>query len=183
MEKLAALFIEWVCELCTKETYFAELNRLFLENPDDDLLLELEMICSVEDYDVWIKPWRALNERTDRALFERELFITLGSFYDKYCITDKELGEIWARFDDWESREKFFEETGKITLKEFSERCFELAGWLDIDNELKNVLTRPHYSFENLHRHAGEFPLTDEEYIEEIRRTFRETFDFYKEKK
>ena len=61
MEKLAALFIEWVCELCTKGTYFAELDRLLLENPGDDLLLELEMINSVERYDFGAKPgvrWR-----------------------------------------------------------------------------------------------------------------------------
>ncbi|MDE6733177.1 MAG: hypothetical protein K2J77_09920 [Oscillospiraceae bacterium] len=184
MEKLAALFIEWTCELCTKEAYFAELDRLFLENPEDVFLLELEMICSVEDYDVWSKPWRTLKERIDRALFEREIFITLGSFYDKYCITDSEYDEICARFKgDLESREEFFKETGKITLWQFCERCFELAGSLDIDRKLKKVLMSPHYTFEHMDRYAGELPQTDEEYIEEIRQTFRKTFDFYKEKK
>lgn len=184
MEKLAALFIEWANELCTKETYFAELDRLFLENPEDDLLLELETVCSVEDYDVWSKAWRALEERiTNRALFEKEILIALGSFYYKYCMTDEELDEIWARFDDWKSRDNYFRESGKITLKEFCERCFELSGSLDIDRELEGVLRMPHFSFENMHRYAGELPQTDEEYIEEIRQTFRKTFDYYREKK
>ncbi|MDE6727577.1 MAG: hypothetical protein K2J80_06515 [Oscillospiraceae bacterium] len=185
MEKLAALFIEWVHELCAKETYFAELDRLILENPEDNLLLELETLCSAEDYDIWGKFWSALEERiTDRRTFEKELFNALGSFYDKYCMPDGERDEIWARFgNDWESREDFFKETGKITLWQFCERCFELGDSLDIDHKLKNVLMMPHYSFENMDRYAGEFPQTDEEIIEEIRQTFRKTFDFYKEKK
>lgn len=182
MEKLAALFIEWVCELCTKETYFAELNRLFLENPEDDLLLELEMIGSPEDD--WWKAWSALEKRiTDRSLFEREIFIALGSFYDKYCMPDEERDEIWARFgNDVKSREVFFRETGKITLWQFCERCYDLGDMLNIDRKLKNVLMMPHYSFEHMDRYAGELPQTDEEIIEEIRQKFRETFDFYKEK-
>lgn len=182
LEKLAALFIEWVCELCTKETYFAELDRLFLENPEDDLLSELEMIGSVEDD--WWKIWSALEKRiTDRSLFEWEIFIALGSFYDKYCISDEECDEIWARFgSDLKSRDDYLEETGKITLWQFCERCFELGDSLDIDRKLKNVLIMPHYSFEHMDRYAGELPQTDEEIINEIRQTFRATFDRYKEK-
>lgn len=186
MEKLAALFIEWVCELCTKEAYFAELDRLFLENPEDDLLLELEMVgsISIDDYDIWSKPWRALEERiTDRALFEREIFIALGSFYDKYCMMDGEREEIWALFGkDRERREEYFRVSGRISLWQFCERCFELGDMLDIDRKLENVLMMPHYAFENMDRYAGELPQTDEEIIEEIRQKFRETFDYYKEK-
>lgn len=183
MEKLVALCYLWAFGLDDKDDYYAELNRLFLENPEDDLLLELEML-NPEDSGAWWKAWSSLKKRiTDSSLFERELFKALGDFYDKYCIFEEESKEIWERFGtDFKSRDAYFEETGKITLFTFCERCFELGDSLDIDRKLKNVLTMPHYSFEHMDRYAGELPQTDEEIIEEIRQKFRETFDFYKEK-
>lgn len=42
MNKLAALCALWAFGLDSKEGYCKELDRLFLENPDDDFLLELE---------------------------------------------------------------------------------------------------------------------------------------------
>lgn len=168
MEKLAALYCLWLCELCTNEDYSAELDRLFLENPEDDLLLALE--CPAEADGKRIdddKLLRKLDKRaTNRALFVTELFTALGDFYDKHCVSDEE-----------------FDESGKITLWQFSERCFELSSSLNVEWELNRALQYPHFTYENLDRHAGEFPLSDEEYIEEIKRNFRALFDKFKEKK
>lgn len=42
MEKLVALRYVWAFGLSDKDDYVAELDRLFPENPEDDLLLKLE---------------------------------------------------------------------------------------------------------------------------------------------
>lgn len=42
MEKLAALCCLWAFGLGTKEDYYSELDRLFLENSEDNFLPELE---------------------------------------------------------------------------------------------------------------------------------------------
>ena len=42
MEKLVALCYVWAFGLSDKDDYVAELDRLFPENPEDDLLLKLE---------------------------------------------------------------------------------------------------------------------------------------------
>lgn len=185
MEKLAALFILSAEKLCIKADYQAELNRMFLENPKDDLLLEIETLGIPENFNSWSKIWDLLEGRiSDRSLFEKEFFAALGNFYDMYCISDEEYEEILARFGtDWEARGAYYRETGKITLWEFSERCFKAAHSINIDQKLENMLMNPHYAYENMDRHAGELPKTDEEYIEEIRQNFRKTFDYYKENK
>lgn len=76
MEKLAAL-----CFLCASylgNEYPEELDRLFLENPDDDFLLELENLG--KDYESALA---LLKEKIiDRSLFEKELFKALGEFYE-----------------------------------------------------------------------------------------------------
>lgn len=94
MEKLAALCVLCGCGL--GDEYPAELNRLFLENPNDDLLLELENFG--KNYEA---AWELLREKiADKFYFEKELFKSLGKFY----------------------------ESGKTTLREFAVRCNDLEG-------------------------------------------------------
>lgn len=92
MERLAALCVLCDCELGNE--YPEELDRLFLENPNDDFLLELENLG--KNYEA---AWELLREKiTDKFYFEKELFKSLGKFY----------------------------ESGKITLREFAVRCNDL---------------------------------------------------------
>ena len=92
MEKLAALYVLCGCGL--GDEYPGELDRLFLENPNDSFLLELEDLG--KNYEA---AWKLLREKiTDKFYFEKELFKSLGKFY----------------------------ESGKITLREFAVRCNDL---------------------------------------------------------
>lgn len=96
MEKLAALCCLWALGLSDKDDYAEELDRLFLENPGDDLLLELENLG-----DDRAAAWARLGWSADRLnidLFGKELFAALEKSYNE----------------------------NKISLAEFGERCYDL---------------------------------------------------------
>lgn len=81
MEKLAALCCLWAFGLSDKNDYAEELDRLFLENPGDDLLLELENLG-----DDRAAAWARLGWSADRLnidLFGKELFAALEKAYSE----------------------------------------------------------------------------------------------------
>lgn len=97
MEKLAALCCLWANGLGTKENYMAELDRLFLEDPGDDFLLELEGFgndCA--------RAWERLGWLAGGSLnidiFGKELFAALEKVYNE----------------------------NKFPLDEFGRRCFKM---------------------------------------------------------
>ncbi|MCM1165985.1 MAG: hypothetical protein NC299_12035 [Lachnospiraceae bacterium] len=45
MEELAALYVLWLAGFGSKESYVKALDELFLEDPENDALLELEGLC------------------------------------------------------------------------------------------------------------------------------------------
>ena len=84
MEKLAALCALCCCGLGNE--YSEELDKLFLENPDDDFLFELENLG--KNYEA---AWEILREKiTDKFYFENELFKSLGKYYESGEITLRE---------------------------------------------------------------------------------------------
>lgn len=95
MEQLAALCCLWVFGFGTKAEYSAELDRLFLENPDDDLLLELENLGG--DYAAaWarISPY-LMNAKIDE--FGRMLFGKTEEIYRTNKITLRGFGILCGR--------------------------------------------------------------------------------------
>lgn len=90
MEKLVALCYVWAFGLSDKDDYFAELDRLFLENPKDDLLLELEGLGGDR-----AAAWARLGWFADRLnidLFGKELFAALEKVYSENRIPLAEFG-------------------------------------------------------------------------------------------
>lgn len=81
MEKLVALCCLWVFGLGTREDYYAELDRLFLENPEDDLLLELEELGGDRAAALARIGW--LADRLNIDLFGKELFAALEKVYNE----------------------------------------------------------------------------------------------------
>lgn len=79
MEKLVALCYVWEFGLSDKDDYVAELDRLFLENPEDDLLLELEGLGN-DRAEAWARLGR-LADRLNIDLFGKELFAVLEKVY------------------------------------------------------------------------------------------------------
>lgn len=101
MEKLVALCCLWAFGLGAKEDYSAELDRLFLENPEDNFLLELE--CLGGDRAA------ALHQMTEPLVlslnvdvFGKELFAALEKVYCE----------------------------NRLPLAEFGGRCYEIWNWL-----------------------------------------------------
>lgn len=97
MERLAALCCLWVSGFGTKAEYSAELDRLFLENPDDDFLLELENLGG--DY---AAAWAILSPLLQTAnidKFGKVLFLGLEEYFHAEKITLREFGircyELW----------------------------------------------------------------------------------------
>lgn len=97
MEKLVALCYVWAFGLSGKDDYAAELNRLYLENPEDDILLELE--CLGDDR---AAAWARLGWLADRLnidSFGKELFAALEKVYSENRFPLAEFGrrccELW----------------------------------------------------------------------------------------
>lgn len=82
MEKLVALCYVWVFGLSDKDDYYAELDRLFLENPEDDYLLELEGFGNNR-----AAAWERLGWLAESSLnidiFGKELFAALEKVYNE----------------------------------------------------------------------------------------------------
>ena len=92
MEKLAALCCLWAFGLGSKEDYFKELDRLFLENPESDFLLELEDLGG--DYTAaWTRISHLVECLLNVDVFGKELFTTLEKVYNENKFTLEELGE------------------------------------------------------------------------------------------
>lgn len=98
MEKLVALCYVWAFGLGTKEDYFKELDRLFLENSEDDLLLELEGLGN-DPAAAWARLGR-LADRININLFGKELFLALENVYKADVFSLAEFGrrcyKLWC---------------------------------------------------------------------------------------
>ena len=101
MEKLVALCYVWAFGLDDKTDYYTELDRLFLKNPEDDFLLELEGLG-----DDRAAAWERLGWLAESSLnidvFGKELFAALEKVYNE----------------------------NRFSLTEFGERCYKMWGGL-----------------------------------------------------
>lgn len=85
MENLAALCCLWIYGFVTEKDYLAELDRLFLENPDDDFLLELENLGG--DYAAAWARLRSLLPTANIDKFGKVLFLWLEKYFHAEKIT------------------------------------------------------------------------------------------------
>lgn len=97
MEKLVALCYVWAFGLSGKNDYAAELDRLFLKDPENDFLLELENLGNDR-----AAAWARLGWIADRLnidLFGKELFAALEKVYkaDAFPLTEfgRRCYELW----------------------------------------------------------------------------------------
>ena len=99
MEELVALCLLWAFDLGTKEDYCALLDGMFLDNPNDEFLFDLENLTSdVQATLVRLRDLDFLDGEFDVDDFGGELFSGLEKFWD----------------------------SGVVSLKEFGERCYDL---------------------------------------------------------
>ena len=91
MEKLTALCLLWAFGFGTKEDYCAELDELFLENPEDDFLLELEN-CTCDAAASLARLSALMNGGFDVDTFGRDLFFRMEKFCDSGSVSMKEFG-------------------------------------------------------------------------------------------
>lgn len=99
MEKLAALCCLWAFGLGTKEDYSEELDRLFLEDPESDFLLELEVLGSD-----CLAAWKRISPLVESSLnvdiFGKELLAALEKVYNENRFPLAEFGrrcyEMWC---------------------------------------------------------------------------------------
>lgn len=93
MEKLAALCCLWAFGLGDKDSYCSELDGLFLEDPEDDFLLELENLggdCGAAYARISLLIQTGIN--IDK--FGKELFRGLEKFYSENCNSRSSLEEF-----------------------------------------------------------------------------------------
>lgn len=91
MEKLAALCCLWANGLGTREDYMAELDRLFLEDPEEDFLLELETFGDI--HGAWNRLYPLVKGSLDREKFGKELLAALETVYNENRLSPVEFGE------------------------------------------------------------------------------------------
>lgn len=82
MEKLVALCYVWAFGLDDKVDYYAELDRLFLDNPEDDLLLELEGLGN-DRTAAWERLGWLAGSSLNIDIFGKELFAALEKVYNE----------------------------------------------------------------------------------------------------
>ena len=99
MEKLAALCLLWVFDLGTKENYCAVLDGLFLENHEDNFLLDMEN-CTRDAAASWARLSSLMCGEFDVDAFGRDLFSGLEKFWDSSMVSLKEFGE--RCYDLWQ---------------------------------------------------------------------------------
>lgn len=93
MEKLVALCCVWAFGLSDKNDYTAELDRLFLENPENDFLLELESLGG--DYRAaWSRLSPFIGSSVNIDGFGKELFAALEKIYVENRFPLAEFGRI-----------------------------------------------------------------------------------------
>lgn len=85
MEELAALCVLWLAGFGSKESYVGKLDRLFLECPENDALLELEGLCG-DPRGTLARLSPFIGER-NADKFGRALFAGLERYY-KEKVTD-----------------------------------------------------------------------------------------------
>lgn len=112
MEKLVALCCLWAFGLGTKEDYFTELDRLFLENPEDDFLLELEGLGG-DRAAAWARLEWLAGGSLNVDVFGKELFAALEKIYNENRLSLLEFGErsrrMWYWFPDkFHNNEPFY---------------------------------------------------------------------------
>lgn len=151
MEKLTALLLLFLSGFGSAEPYFAELDRLFLESPDDSFLFELEDCL------------KDLREHWARV---SECFAANIGGYDIKNFGRELSGGVQEFFDENVS-------TGKITLRKFGRMGYQL--WLLLSDLNIDVHSDPYVVL----CYADE-PLDygDEKQSLKLYRYF---FDFYKE--
>ena len=91
MEKLAALCCLWAFGLGTKEDYSEELDRLFLENPESDFLLELENLSGCAA--AWKKLSFLVESPLNVDVFGKELLAALEEVYNENRLSPLDFGE------------------------------------------------------------------------------------------
>lgn len=96
MEKLTALCCLWISGFCEKADYERELDKQFLENPESDLLLELEGLSGDKQGTLSMLTACINDENEDE--FGRELFARVELYY---AVTDimrlKQLADrLWS---------------------------------------------------------------------------------------
>lgn len=151
MEKLTALLLLFLSGFGSAEPYFEELDRLFLERPDDDFWFELEdCLKDLRGH------WARVSERFaaniggyDIRKFGRELSGGVQEFFDENV------------------------NTGKITLREFGRMGYKL--WLLLSDLNVEVHSDP---FVVLCYADEPLDYGDEKQSLDLYRFF---FDFYKE--
>ena len=105
MEELIALCLLWAYDLGTKEDYCSLLDSMFLGDPNDEFLLDLESLTSDKPATlVRLRDLVFLDGDFDEDKFGRELFLRLAKFCD----------------------------SGSVTIKEFCERCYSLWSSLPV---------------------------------------------------
>lgn len=92
MERLAALCCLWVFGLGAKEDYLAELDRLFLEKPNDDLLLELEGLGD-DRAAAWTRLSSLVEGKLNADVFSKELLSAFEKIYNENSLSPLEFGE------------------------------------------------------------------------------------------
>ncbi len=92
MEKLAALCCLWVFGFGAKAEYTAELDRLFLEDPKNDFLLELEDLGN-DGAAAWEKISPLVESSLNADKFGKELFAALEKIYNENRLAPLEFGE------------------------------------------------------------------------------------------
>ncbi|MBD5128705.1 MAG: hypothetical protein HDT43_02085 [Ruminococcaceae bacterium] len=92
MEKLVALCYVWAFGLDDKTDYYTELDRLFLENPEDDFLLELEGLGD-NRAEAWERLGRFGESVLNIDIFGKELFAALEKVYNANIFPLAEFGK------------------------------------------------------------------------------------------
>lgn len=93
MERLAALCCLWAFGLGDKDDYCSELDRLFLENPEDDFLLELEGLGN-DRVEAWEKLGRLAGSSLSIDAFGKELFAALEKIYNENRFPFEKFGKL-----------------------------------------------------------------------------------------
>lgn len=92
MEKLAAMCCLWTFGLGSKEDYFDELDRLFLDNSESDFLLELEDLGG-DCVAAWARLLRIFEREIGIDKFGAELLSALEKVYNENKFSLEELGK------------------------------------------------------------------------------------------
>ena len=110
LEKLVALCLLWAHGLGTKEDYCSLLDGMFLDDPNDEFLFDLENLTSDKLATLArLRDLVFLDAEFDADKFGRELFLGL----EKFC------------------------GSGAVTIKEFCERCYSLWNSLPVPIDMK----------------------------------------------